>query len=192
MEWRANGFTPLQLGLNLIAFLPMPVLLFALQSAYESRATRRGIERMSVEASSDARARRIGRTGRIGAIAYGASFAYFMGTTLYAFAYDIPDYATLWNRLGASYTAGGALMVVGGLLFAVDALRRSSLPRAATTTFLAGILLNLLLAVLPAPEIAQTLGSGLRNLGLVLLGLPLLRDEGERTDRVPGFDIGCR
>jgi hypothetical protein len=50
-------------------------------------------------------------------------------------------------------------------------------PRCPTATFLAGILTNLLLAMMPAPEIAQALGSALRNLGLALMGLRLVRPE---------------
>jgi hypothetical protein len=163
MEWWSGGFTPFQLQLNLVAFLPMPFLLLGIQSAFDP-------ERVGVGG-----ARRVGGIGRLGAIAYGASFAYFLYSTVYALANDVPDYATLWAQLGAPYTASGVLMVVGGLLFAVDALRHSRLPRIATATFLVGIVMNLLLAILPAPEIAQTLGSAVRNLGLVLMGLDLLR-----------------
>jgi hypothetical protein len=169
MEWWSGGFTSLQLRLNLVAFLPMPFLLLAIQSAFDPRP------------GDIDRTRRIGVIGRVGAIAYGASFAYFLYSTVYALANDVPDYATLWKRLGAPYTASGAIMVVGGLLFAVDALRHASLPRFATATFLVGILTNLLLAMLPAPEIAQTLGSALRNLGLALMGVRLVRSKVTRA-----------
>jgi hypothetical protein len=40
--------------------------------------------------------------------------------------------------------------------------------------FAAGLVVNVLLALLPAPEILQTLGTTLRNLGLMWIGYAIL------------------
>jgi hypothetical protein len=69
-----------------------------------------------------------------------------------------------------------ALMVAGGLLFARSALRAGWLPKVAVCLFAAGLVINLLLALLPAPEILQTLGTTLRNLGLMWIGYAILSD----------------
>src|SRR5664279_5492260 len=98
-----------------------------------------------------------GAAGLIGALLYGAAFAYFIYTTLYALVERVPTYDALWARLGVTYTFFGGLMVCGGLLFAWSALRAGRLPRFSVLLFLAGIVVNLVLAILPAPDILQTI-----------------------------------
>lgn len=88
----------------------------------------------------------------------------------------VATYALLWARLGHVYTFFGGLMVAGGLLFGASALRVRWLPPVAVWLFLAGIGSNLLLALLPAPDILQTLGSAIRNSGLVAMGCAVLTD----------------
>ncbi|MEQ1802819.1 MAG: hypothetical protein ABL989_12905 [Gammaproteobacteria bacterium] len=110
----------------------------------------------------------------LGAILYGAAFTYFSYTTLYALEAGIPDYAALWTDLGVVYTFHGGLMVAGGLLFGGSVLRAGWLPRYAVLLFLAGIVLNLVLALAPSPDILQTAGSLLRNLGLMGMGHAIL------------------
>ena len=153
MEWRQDGFSGLQLWLNYAAFLPMPWLLLGLYAVHEPRPHAIALA---------------------GALLYGAAFTYFAFTTLYALAEGIPDYATLWQRTGFTYTLHGALMVAGGLLFGVAVLRAGLLPRAALLVFLAGLALNLLFALIPVPELAQIAGSTLRNLGLIGMGLAIV------------------
>jgi hypothetical protein len=68
-------------------------------------------------------------------------------------------------------------MVVGGVLFAIASLRAAVLPRSAVLGFLAGVLLNLVFSFLPVPEEWQTLGSTVRNLGLIGMGAGLLRQQ---------------
>jgi len=80
----------------------------------------------------------------------------------------------LWTRLGTLYTVHGTLMVLGGLMFAWSALRMNWLPRGALLLFAAGLALNLLLALLPVPDILQTVGSAARNLGLMGMGYSIL------------------
>lgn len=157
MEWHQAGFSTPQLWLNYAAFLPMPWLLLGL---YAVRLPRPGV------------------TALVGALLYGAAFTYFAYTTLYALGEQVPDYAALWQRLGWLYTFHGALMVVGGLLFGGAALHGGWLPRIATVLFLGGIAVNALLSMLPTPDILQTFGSAVRNLGLVIMGHAVLfKDE---------------
>ncbi len=153
MEWHHGGFSTTQLWLNYIAFLPMPWLLLGMYAVHKPRPNVLGL---------------------VGALLYGAAFTYFAHTTLYALADPVPTYEALWSRLGGLYTFHGALMVLGGLLFAWSALQVSWLPRGALLLFAAGILWNLLLALLPAPDILQTLGSAARNLGLMAMGYAIL------------------
>ncbi|MGE0640810.1 MAG: hypothetical protein AB7G12_16515 [Thermoanaerobaculia bacterium] len=156
LEWIGGGFSPAQLWLNYVAFVPMSWLLLAIHLVRRPRS------------------RAADRAGIAGALLYGAAFTYFAFTTLYAIVERLPDYATLWHRLGSIYTVHGGLMVAGGLLFGGAALRARTLPKTAVALFLAGIVTNLVLAFLPAPEILQTAGSTLRNLGLIAIGVAIL------------------
>jgi hypothetical protein len=107
---------------------------------------------------------------------YGVAFIYFTHTTLSAFEESIPDYETLWQRLGGIYTFHGGLMVVGGVLFGLASLRANVLWRGAVMLFLIGNILNLVLGLLPLPEILQIAGSTVRNLGLMGMGIGLMRE----------------
>jgi hypothetical protein len=156
LEWVGGGFSPTQLWVNYLGFLPIPFLMVGLYAVQRPRA---------------------GWGVLVGALLYGAAFVYFSYTTLYALAEHIPDYATLWHKLGAVYTVHGALMVLGGTLFAVASLRAGVLPRGAVLGFLVGVLLNLLFSLLPVPELWQTLGSSLRNLGLMGMGAALVTNQ---------------
>ena len=62
----------------------------------------------------------------------------------------------------------------GGLLFGWSAFRVGWLPRSSVLLFLAGIVVNLVLALLPAPDILQTIGSAVRNFGLMVMGYAIL------------------
>lgn len=153
MEWLHGGFSTPQLWLNYIAFLPMPWLLLGIYAVHEPRP---------------------GVSGLVGALLYGVAFTYFAHTTLYALSEHVPTYEALWSRLGVLYTVHGVFMVLGGLMFAGSALRQGWLPRGALLLFAAGILCNLVLALLPAPDILQTVGSTARNLGLIAMGHAIL------------------
>jgi hypothetical protein len=152
-EWYQGGFSAGQLWLNYAAFLPMPWLLLGLYAVHEPKP---------------------GVGGLLGAILYGAAFTYFSYTTLYALKAGIPGYAALWAELGPVYTVHGGLMVAGGLLFGGSVFRAGWLPRFPVLLFLAGILLNLALALIPSPDILQTAGSLLRNLGIMGMGYAVL------------------
>ena len=161
MEWYQHGFSRTQLWLNYVAFLPMPWLLLGMYAVRE---------------------RQLGLSGLVGALLYGIAFTYFAHTTLYALASQAPTYEALWQQLGPAYTFHGALMVVGGLLFCMAALRAGGLPRLAVCLFGAGLLVNLVLALVPAPVILQTVGTAIRNAGLAGIGYAILRGDPGETD----------
>ena len=163
LEWQ-SGFSPVQLWINYAAFVPMPWLLLGLYAVHEPRPSAAGL---------------------VGALLYGAAFAYFGHTTLYALTERIPSYEELWGRLGLTYTIYGAIMVCGGLLFGLGAWRATQLPRAAIGLFCAGLVVNFVLAVVPAPDIWQTLGTALRNIGLIAMGFSVLRGRHHRLSIPP-------
>jgi hypothetical protein len=161
LEWW-RGFSELQLTINYLGFLLMPAVFIGLFSVQRPR---------------------IGWLGLLGAFLYGAAFVYFAFTTLYAIQEDIPRYDQLLARLGGTYTLHGALMVLGGVLFAVASLRADVLPPWSIALFLGGLVVNLLMALLPAPAILQTVGSTLRNLGIIGMGVTIWR--GRASPPVP-------
>lgn len=157
LEWTGGGFSRFQLLINYLGFLPMPFLMLGLYAAQRPR---------------------IGWVGLLGSILYSVAFIYFTHTTLYAIEESIPNYETLWRRLGGVYTFHGGLMVAGGVLFGLAALQANVLWRGAVTLFLIGIALNLALELLPLPEILQIVGSTVRNIGLMGMGVGLMRSLG--------------
>jgi hypothetical protein len=161
MEWHQGGFSPLQLWLNYLAFLPMSWLLLGIYAV---------------------RSEQLGPSALAGALLYGIAFTYFAHTTLHALQARSPNYEALWQQLGTMYTVHGAAMVVGGLFFAGAALRANVLPRFAVLLFGAGLLINLGLALVPAPDILQTVGTLIRNAGLAGMGYALLFGSPRRAD----------
>jgi hypothetical protein len=158
MEWYQGGFSRTQLWLNYAAFLPMPWLLLGLHAVHRRDA---------------------GWLPLVGAVLHGIAFTYFAHTTLVALDEAVPTYESLWEKLGTTYTVYGGFMVVGGALFAIGALRARELPAVAIWLFASGLLLNLVLTVLPVPDIAQVLGTASRNAGLIGMGLAVLRSARE-------------
>lgn len=154
LEWKIGGFSRTQLFINYAGFLPMPFLFIGLFAVQRPK---------------------IGWLGLIGAIIYGIAFIYFAHTTLYALEESFSNYELLWNRLGIIYTFHGGLMVGGGLLFGFSSLKAGILWRNGIILFILGLLLNLIIAFLPLPDIVQISGSALRNLGLIGIGFGLLK-----------------
>lgn len=152
MEWLAGGFTTPQLWLNYLAFLAVPAMMVGLYAAQRPQAAWLGL---------------------FGALAYGCAFIYFAHTTLLALTLGMPTYEALWGHLGGTYTLHGALMVVGGAAFGWATLRAGVLPAWTAVVFLAGIATNFVLALLPLPDLLQTLGTLLRNAGLAAMGWAL-------------------
>jgi hypothetical protein len=149
LEWAQGGFSPPQLWLNYVAFLPLPAVMIGLYAVQTPR---------------------ISRFGLLGALVFGFAFVYFAHTTLLALETGVPTYDRLWEQLGGTYTLHGALMIVGGLAFGVASVRAGVLPAWTSRLFLLGIALNLVVALVPVPDLLQTIGSGVRNAGLIGMG----------------------
>jgi hypothetical protein len=154
LEWTSGGFSRTQLLINYIGFLSIPFLIIGLY-AYQRP--------------------RIGWVGLIGSVLYGVAFIYFTHTTLIALEGAIPNYEMLLGKLGGVYTFHGELMVAGGTMFGIASLRAKVLCPAAVSLFMVGIILNLGVALLPLPDILQILGSSVRNLGLIAMGVSVIR-----------------
>jgi hypothetical protein len=154
MEWLHGGFSPVQLWLNYLAFLPMPAVILGLYAVQRPR---------------------ISLAGLWGALLYGFAFVYFTHTTLLALESETADYQTLWAHLDWVYTLHGVLMIAGGTIFGWATLRAAALPRWAAILFLGGIALNLIVGLLPVPDLLQTIGTALRNAGLACMGFALAR-----------------
>jgi hypothetical protein len=161
LEWLQGGFSPLQLWANCLAFLPLPAILIGLYAAQRPH---------------------ISRSGLAGAVLYGFAFIFFTFTTLQAIVGRVPSYADLWERLGRLYTVHGALMIVGGLLFGLATWKAKAFPRWAPALFLAGLGVNLVLTFLPVADLYQTLGTTLRNAGLMGMGWAILGRAPERSE----------
>ena len=152
-EWAAGGFSFPQLWVNYFSFIAIPFVVVGLYAFQRPK---------------------IGVWGFLGTILYGVSFMYFAHTTLYAIVENVADYGALWTELGAVYTAHGIVMILGGLAFGGATYQSRVYPAWTSVVFLLGISVNFLLSVIGAPELLQTLGSALRNLGLIGMGLFLV------------------
>jgi hypothetical protein len=154
LEWINGGFSQTQLLINYAGFVPLPFLMLGLY-AYQRP--------------------RIGWDGLIGSVLYGVAFIYFAHTTMIALEQAISNYEMLLQKLGGVYTFHGGLMVAGGTMFEIASLRAKVLWQGAASIFMVGIILNLGVALLPLPDILQILGSSVRNLGLIAMGVSVLR-----------------
>ncbi len=154
LEWTSGGFSRTQLLINYAGFLSIPFLMLGLY-AYQRP--------------------RIGWDGLIGSVLYGVAFSYFAHTTLIALEEAISNYEMLLGKLGGVYTFHGGLMVAGGTMFGIASLRAKVLWQGAVSLFMVGIILNLGVALLPVPDILQILGSSVRNLGLIAMGVSVIR-----------------
>jgi hypothetical protein len=167
IEFIAGGFSRSQLLINYVGFLPVPFVFMGLYAIQHPR---------------------IGWLGLAGALLYAVSFIYFIHSTLYALEESIPNYETLWGRLGGAYTFHGGLMVVGGLLFGVASLRARVLGRKWLVLFIAGAATNLCLSLLPVPETLQIAGSTIRNAGLIGIGFELMLGTIDVSGEIPSMD----
>lgn len=153
LEVTGGGFSANQLWLNYVAFLPIPFFiigLYAIQRPY------------------------VGWMSLTGAIAYGISFIFFAGTTLYALILKTENYSTLIEELGSIYAFHGGLMVVGGLLFGAAVIRARVLPRWTGWLLILGVSLNLLLYLLALPNLTQIIGSTIRNIAFIGMGITII------------------
>jgi hypothetical protein len=161
LEGTQGGFSQPQLWLNYAAFVPVPAILIGLYAAQRPH---------------------ISGLGLAGALSYGFAFVYFAHTTLVALSTHAPDYEALWSGLGGIYTLHGAVMVVGGAAFGWAALRAAVVPRWTAAVFLVGVVVNFVLALLPVPDLLQTVGTTLRNVGLIGMGWSLSLATPPNTD----------
>lgn len=155
MEWLQGGFSPLHLWLNYVAFLPVPAIMIGLYA----------VQRPQVSLAA-----------LVGAVLYGFAFIYFAFTTLLALYSQVATYAELWSTLGQTYTAHGALMIIGGLFFGYATSMARVLPRWTAVLFLAGLGLNLALAFVDVDDLYQTIGTTVRNAGLIAMGCVIWRN----------------
>jgi hypothetical protein len=162
IEFSQGGFSTGQLWLNYIAFLPMSWLLLGIYAVQKDPEP--------------------GLPALAGALLYGSAFTYFSHTTLLALEQHVATYEALWSGLGITYTIHGALMVCGGLMFAISALSARWLPKAPLLLFISGLTFNLVLALLPVPDLFQIAGSAMRNIGLMAMGYSILA-------RQPGAEV---
>jgi len=154
LEWLSGGFFPVQLLINYPAFMFMPFLMLGLYAIQQPR---------------------MGWVGLIGTVLYSIAFIYFAHTTLVALEHSISDYEMLLQQLGGVYTFHGGVMIIGGTMFGIDSLKAKVFSSRVIALFLIGISLNLAVALLPLPDILQILGSLLRNVGLIAMGITVIR-----------------
>ncbi|MGK7893629.1 MAG: hypothetical protein AB4372_08395 [Xenococcus sp. (in: cyanobacteria)] len=159
LEVFSGGFSAAQLWINYVAFLPIPFLMI-------------GLYAFQLPLS--------GWMSLTGAIAYGTSFIFFAGTTLYALVAKTVDYSTLLEELGDIYTYYGGLMVAGGILFGIAVIRARVLPRWTGRLLIFGVSLNLLFSLLAFPNLSQIIGSLVRNIAFIGMGIAILKNKKNR------------
>ena len=153
LEILGGGFSASQLWINYVAFLPIPFLMIGLYAFQRPNS---------------------GWMSLTGAIAYGTSFIFFAGTTLYALVSKTADYSTLLEELGSIYTFFGGLMVAGGILFGMAVITARVLPRWTGWLLILGVSLNLLFSLLAFPDLSHIFASMVRNIAFVGMGLAIL------------------
>ncbi|MGB5634281.1 MAG: hypothetical protein WBM44_21535 [Waterburya sp.] len=154
LEVFGGGFAASQLWINYVAFLPIPFLMIGLYAFQRPRSSWMSLT---------------------GAIAYGTSFIFFAGTTLYALVAKTANYSTLVEELGSIYTFHGGLMVAGGMLFGIAVIIARVLPRWTGWLLILGVSLNLLFHLLAFPDLSQIISSIVRNIAFVGMGIAILR-----------------
>ena len=154
LEVFGGGFSAIQLWINYLAFLPIPFMMVGLYAFQRPR---------------------VGWLSLVGAIAYGTSFIFFAGTTLYALVAKTADYPTLIEELGSIYTFFGGLMVAGGILFGIAAIVAGVFPKWTGWLLILGVSLNLLFSLLAFPELSHIFASMVRNMAFIGMGNAILR-----------------
>lgn len=116
---------------------------------------------------------RLGKLGEAGALALAFSYVLFAFTALYALVDGVPDYQALSGQFTLLFVASGALMLLGGLAFAVASLRAEVFPRWTAQAVMAGIVL--VVATQAAPDVIRLFPAALRDAGFIGMGALLLR-----------------
>lgn len=154
LEVFGGGFAASQLWINYLAFLPIPFLMIGLYAFQRPRSNWMSLT---------------------GAVFYGTSFIFFAGTTLYALVSKTANYSTLLDELGSIYTFHGGLMVAGGILFGMAVIKARVLPRWTGWLLMLGVSLNILFFLLAFPDLSHIVGSIVRNIAFVGMGVAILR-----------------
>lgn len=164
IEAAQGGFSTGQLVLTLIAEVAIPFFVVGLYLVQRPR---------------------IGRLGAWGAAGYAVAYAFFVWTVIYPLIHDVPDFEALSDIFGAWMFLGGALMVVAGLAFGWATIRAGVLPRWSAVALMAGVVL--VAATQGAPEGAQLVAAGVRDLGFAGMGAALLvgRSAGRAATALP-------
>ena len=152
LEVFGGGYTASQLWINYLAFLPIPWLMIGLYAFQRPRSSWMSLT---------------------GAVFYGTSFVFFAGTTLYALVSKTADYSTLLEELGSIYNFHGVLMVAGGILFGMAVIKAGVLPKWTGWLLILGVSLNLLFRLLAFPDLSQIIGSIVRNIAFVGMGVAI-------------------
>lgn len=115
----------------------------------------------------------IGTLGQAGALAFGYSYVFFAFTALYALVAQMPNFHVLSEQFGLLFIANGALMVTGGLAFAIASLRAEVFPPWTARALMGGVVL--VAATQAAPDVVRLVPALLRDIGFVGMGVVLLR-----------------
>lgn len=116
---------------------------------------------------------RLGSLGEAGALAFACSYVFFAFTALYALVDGVPDFHALTGQFTLLFVANSAIMLLGGLAFAVASLRAEVFPRWTAQAVMAGIVL--VVATQAAPDVVRLLPAVLRDAGFIGMGVLLLR-----------------
>ncbi|MBS1843201.1 MAG: hypothetical protein JST53_02180 [Actinobacteria bacterium] len=159
-----DGLAPVGLLVAALAALAMPVVLVGL--AFEQRPG-------------------FSSWGQAGALVYAVGSVGLAFVALYALVAGVHDVDALRSDLGDLIPAAQAALVPGGIAFAGAAYVRNQLPRWSSACF--GLGLVLMLLTLDGPAGFALAAEGLRDLGLLGMGLALLPVHSNHPGRVaPG------
>ena len=162
IEALQGGFSDGQLWITLVSEAAIPVFVIGLAAVQQPR---------------------LGRLGRLSALAYAYSYVVFTGTVVYALVNHTKDYETLSAELGAVMVAHGAVMVLAGIGFGYAVLRARILPAWTALALMIGVVLVALAQGLPGQ--AQLAAAGVRDLGFAGMGAAVLRSALAPIKRVP-------
>ena len=154
VELLGRGFSSAQLYATYVAFVAVPFFVLGLHALQGPRA---------------------GWLSLSGAVSYGVAFIFYAATAVHALVAGTSDYAALVGALGTLYTVHGGLLVVGGVLFGVAAVRAGVWPRWTGVGLIIGALLSLLFYLLRLPDTAQVAGSTIRNVAFIGMAAAALR-----------------
>ncbi len=150
IEAAQGGFSGLQLILTLVGEAAIPFFVVGLYVVQRPQ---------------------MARLGLFSAIAYAYSYVFFSGTVIYAMMNGTRDYAALTDKLGASMTIHGAIMVIAGIGFGLAVIRAGVLPRRTGVALALGVVA--VAATQTAPAGVQLVAAVLRAAAFAGMGIAL-------------------